>query len=409
MKLTATLVLKEIWYRKISFLLSLLAAVAAVAICVALTTTQGGALRETKRNTRDAGSNIRIIPKTADLFEYHELGYTPHTMPEAYVDKIAGQKDISYNHLIARLAQEIKVDGKSVPLIGMAPAKSPPGHPSKSKMGYSIPQGEVYVGHNVAKLLDVEKNDKVAVFEVNTKDGSQRELRKVTEDDAANAWKVARVQPEKGTKEDTSVMALLKDVQAAFDMQGKINEIKAIDCLCLTSDENPVLALRREMEKILPETPTEPGAQVLHDSTLSDARAKQRQMQERYTPFVISTLLIVSAAWIGVLAAINVMDRTSEIGLFRALGYGSGTISSLVLGRALLIGLIGALVGWLLGSFVATTFGPELFPATAGKIKWNSELLVWALVYAPLLAMVASFIPAALAVKQDPAVTLRHE
>lgn len=391
----AVLIFKEIKHRKVSFLLALLAAVAAVALCVGLVIMQDAAARETRRVTRDAGSNIRIIPKAADPFVYHELGYSKETMPEAYLDTMAKAKDISYNHLIAQLIREIEVAPgkgakveepgvkKKVRLIGMAPTRNPPGHKKKSKMGYAIPTGELYVGHAVGKFLGVKKGGEIELL--------------------GRSWKIARVQPEKGTVDDISIMALMSDVQAATDTKGQISEIKAIDCLCLTADENPLLVLRKEIETMLPE------AQVLHDSELSDVRARQRQMMDSYSPFIISSLLIVSAAWIGVLAVINVRERTSEIGLFRALGYGSGFISMLVLGRALLIGLFGALVGYFIGCFLATSYGPEFFRVTAKAIKAQPALLGWAVIAAPLLAMLASFIPAALAVNQDPADTLRQE
>jgi len=384
--LAGTLILKELWHRKVSFLLSLMAAVAAVAICVAIGITQDAAQRETRRATRDGGSNVRIIPKEADRFEFHELGYSSVTMPEDYVEKLASQKNISFNHLIARLAQKIEIKDQPIRMVGMAPARHPPGHPKKSPMGYSITAGEIYVGHAVGELLGVKKNDQIEL-----------------EGLPGKTWKVARVQPEQGTRDDVSILALLSDVQTAFDMQGRINEIEAIDCRCETTEQNPLLALRDEMESILPQ------AQVVHDAKLSNVRARQRQMMEKYSKFIIATLLIVSAAWIGVLAVINVRERTSEIGLLRALGYGSGLISSLILGRALLIGLLGAALGFLIGGYMATSYGPQFFPVTANAIKLQPIMLGYALLAAPLLAMLASFIPAALAVNQDPAVTLRQE
>ena len=59
------------------------------------------------------------------------------------------------------------------------------------------------------------------------------------------------------------------------------------------------------------------------------------------TPLVV----LVCAAWVGLLAWSNVRERRSEIGLLRALGKGSGKIASLFFGRAALLGLIGGCVG----------------------------------------------------------------
>tara|TARA_E500000331_G_C16634628_1_gene445849 strand:- start:122 stop:514 length:393 start_codon:yes stop_codon:yes gene_type:complete len=127
-----------------------------------------------------------------------------------------------------------------------------------------------------------------------------------------------------------------------------------------------------------------------------------------YSPFVILVLILASAAWLGVLAAINVRERVGEIGLLRALGYGGATIGFLILGRAVLVGLCAALLGFAIGTIMTLTFGPEIFPETAGAIRSDYQLLVIVLVAAPLIALLASFIPAAWAINHDPAVTLRE-
>ncbi|REJ70360.1 MAG: hypothetical protein DWQ31_01475 [Planctomycetota bacterium] len=177
-----------------------------------------------------------------------------------------------------------------------------------------------------------------------------------------------------------------------------------MDCTrCDTTVENPLVILRDELEAMLPQ------AQVLRDADRANQRASLRQMIEEYSSFIIAALLLVSAGWIGMLAVTNVRERTGEIGLLRALGYGSSLIGGMVLGRAALIGVLGAALGYLLGCYLATSYGAEYFPTTAKAIKSQPMLLAWAMLAAPLLAMIASFIPAALAVSQDPAVTLRHE
>ena len=129
---------------------------------------------------------------------------------------------------------------------------------------------------------------------------------------------------------------------------------------------------------------------------------------ELYSPFVIMVLILASAAWLGVLAAINVRERIAEIGLLRALGYGGSTIGFLILGRAVLVGLCAAFFGFAIGTVITLVFGPEMFPETARGIRSNYQLLGIVLVATPLIALIASFIPATLAIGHDPAVTLRE-
>lgn len=250
-------------------------------------------------------------------------------------------------------------------------------------MSSAVEPGSVHVGYEVAQRLKLEK-------------GNMLDL-------AGESFRVARCMPEVGSIDDIRVIGSLVDVQRILKLDKQINEIKAIDCLCLTADQDPLGILRGELERALPE------AKVVLLSAMADARAKQRQMIERYAAFSIALLLIISAAWIGLMAVMNVRERTSEIGLLRALGLGSSSIWLLFIGRAVLIGIAGAFIGYGLGCWLALSAGPHIFQMTAKAIHADPQLLGWALLAAPAFAAVASFIPATLAVTQDPAATLCGE
>jgi putative ABC transport system permease protein len=93
----------------------------------------------------------------------------------------------------------------------------------------------------------------------------------------------------------------------------------------------------------------------------------------------------------------------------RALGYDSGRIISLFLGKAVVIGLLGAAIGFLAGTALAMRFGPDIFKITAKTmIKPEPFLFVISLIFAPLFAAVSIFIAAMIAATYDPAVTLRE-
>ena len=381
---TLRLILKELLHRKLNALFSALVIIIAVALFVAFFTTAEASRRETVRVTRDIGFNLRIIPKSTDMDQFWANGFSDQTMAEDAIKRFASYEKVfvSYNHLVASLQQKFSLQGKEVILTGLAPTVTAPGQ-KKQPMGFEIKPSTVQLGFVVAQRLGLKK-------------GGTLEL-------VGQKFTVDRCLVESGTDDDIRVFGRLADVQAILNLPGRINEIKAIDCLCLTADQDPLKILREELAKALPE------AKVIQLRAIADARAKQRQMIENHAAFVSTFLLVGCAAWICVLAIMNVRERKTEIGVLRALGHGSGKIAALFLGKAICIGVIGAALGYVLGSALALKFGPEIFKVTAKAIQAEPKLLVWALIAAPAFAALSSFVPAMLAVTQDPAATLREE
>jgi ABC-type antimicrobial peptide transport system permease subunit len=161
--------------------------------------------------------------------------------------------------------------------------------------------------------------------------------------------------------------------------------------------------LREELAKLMPE------AAVLQLSEKAKARERQRLTGEAYFALLMQAVLAACALWVGVLAWLNVRERQYEIGVLRALGYGSLTIAFLVLGKAALLGAIAAGLGFEAGSWLAALYGPDVFEVTAKSIAPEYALLKQALWAAPLFAAACSLIPASAAVAQDPAIILRNE
>jgi putative ABC transport system permease protein len=381
------LILKEIRHRKFNFLLSLLAVVVAVGLFLFFFTTSEASIRETKRIMRDIGFNLRVIPKETDMEEFWAKGYSEHTMPEEYIYRFASQKDIAYNHLTATLHKKVPWRGMEVILTGISPEEVvPPGKP-KSPMSFSIKEGNVYIGFEIAHKLGLKEGDTVNIL--------------------GKSFIVKKCLSESGSVDDIRIYGNLHDMQKILNSEGQINEIKALECLCLIETdgwkEDPLAVVREQLREILPK------AKVVLIKSIAEAREKQRQMIKKYLELIIPFVLVVSAVWIGVLSLMNVRERRMEIGIMRALGYGSFKIGTLFLGKAVLIGLIGAFLGFVVGEGIALLYGPEIFKVTARMIKPAYGLLGWSLIAAPAFAALSSFIPAVIAVTEDPALILREE
>lgn len=378
------LIARELRHHWVNALLGTLGLVIAVALLVAVKMTTAAAERETTRVMRDLGFNLRIIPRATDMDHFWTHGFSDQTMPEDAVKRLAAQHGVflSFNHLTPALEGRLDVGGRPALLTGLGETIVDPNE-GKQPMGFRLQPGQVILGRAIADRLNAKRGGTIRLGE--------------------QEFTVERILGESGTEEDVRIYGALADAQTILGLPGRINEIKAIDCLCLTADEDPLSQLRAVIEEILPE------ARVLQLTALADARARQRQMAERYARFAVPLVLLVGAGWLALLAWLNVRERRAEIGLWRALGHGSPRLAGLLLGKAGLLGVLGAVAGYGVGTWIALSAGPEIFQVTARSLRAEPMLLLWALLLTPAFAALASLLPTMLAVAQEPAKTLRAD
>lgn len=116
--------------------------------------------------------------------------------------------------------------------------------------------------------------------------------------------------------------------------------------------------------------------------------------------------LLVGAIGIVTIMTIAVNERTSEIGLIRALGARRSQVLALFLGEAMILAAIGGLVGLLLGVGIANLLHLAL-PALPVHTPWI--FVVMAEVVAIAIGLAAGVLPARRATHLDPVEALRAE
>jgi putative ABC transport system permease protein len=88
----------------------------------------------------------------------------------------------------------------------------------------------------------------------------------------------------------------------------------------------------------------------------------------------------------------SVHERIKDIGIMRAVGSSPGQIMRMFLQEAVLVGLLGGLLGYVAGSLLAYIIGPLIFEGTA--VFWVSGLLPVSLGIAVAIAVLATVYPA---------------
>ena len=111
------------------------------------------------------------------------------------------------------------------------------------------------------------------------------------------------------------------------------------------------------------------------------------------------------------LALANARQRSEEIGILRAIGLKSRQIIFVFLSKATMIGLAGAVFGVGLGIWLGWSLGGLSTGASEWQRLFSGGDLILTIVAAPVLAVllsgIASWVPALLAAKQDPAIVLQ--
>ncbi len=419
---TIKLMLAEIGYRRLNFVLSLLAISIAVTLFVAgpvLVDGYSGQTREliaatekstsekldvlkdrTRRLMRDIGFNLMVVHRDTNMTDFWASDFAAADMPQEYLKRLVDDDRLAMvKHLVATLQAKIEWQGRKVLLVGYLPEATRSHARKKAPMGYNIKPGTAMVGHELA--TGKKPGDMIEVL--------------------GHKFKIDRILPEQGSKEDITIALHLSDVQEVLKKPQRINQIMALGCRCAGAE---LPNIRTQLSQVLPET------RITEFRTRALARAEQRDLVEGKQKQILAELagsraavqdtleslasvttpivLIACAVWVGLLTLSNVHQRRNEVGLMRALGKQSPQIAALFLAKSLLLGLLGAGIGFVLGSGLAQLLGTRVLEVDAEMFAVHYDVLLAAMVGAPLLAMAAAYLPTLVALRQDPAVALRE-
>ncbi len=408
----AKLIWLEIVHRKLSFALALAAVTVAVAYSVStVTLVHGHQLKteshveqlndEIRKITKNMGFNIDIMPKDLNLADVYAHDFGEATMSYDLVQRLADSRDIvTVNHLRPSLIRKVKWEehDRDVIMMGVA-AVVPWTHRKNPKkpLEPAVPEGKIILGSVLADQLNLEAGSEVAF--------------------RGETFTVAKVHPPRGSSDDITVWIDLAKAQAMLELPGRINMIQALECNCATIDR--LGEIRNEISGVLGS-----DVQVTERGTIALARAETRELvkakgiaslkQQQQHATIQTVLLAISAsAMIGLMMFINARERRQEIGILRAIGTSSRQIMFLFVGKALVLGLMGAILGY----FAGFAMGLRSAPSTAVETKIDlavgdlflPELFGVVVCSSMLLAALASWIPAVIAASQDPAVVLSED
>jgi hypothetical protein len=417
------LILREIGFRKLNFALGVLSVAAATGCLVAeltllrkhdLHTEQILAAKavETKamldkleddyrKITLKLGFNVLILPRDASLNDLHDDEKPAALMPEEYAMRLAKSRVATINHVLPTLTQKVKWPERQrkVVLMGV--------------------RGEVLIhsGGQKPLLEAVAANQAVAGFELHQSLGLKvgQKIHFM-----GREFTISKLMPEKGNADDITLWINLREAQELLHKEGKINAILALECNCAADRLDKI---RAEITALLPDTKVvEFASQAIARAEARNRAAEQAQVtlqqeqanrdklraqRESFAAMLVPVVLCACGAWIALLTWLNVRDRRAELGILRAIGLGARQLLAIFIGKAALVGVLGAALGSL-GGLVAGIYAQEPIGPEIARRLADPLLLATVFVAAPALAAVAAWIPALLAAQQDPAEVLRE-
>ncbi len=418
------LIWREIGHRKLNFMLALVSVTVAVACLVGaltmlkaddieteriLTDRQadvkkaGDELKDAMRKiTLGLGFNVLILPEDQDTGELQLSGPTKF-MPESLVDKLASSNIVTINHLLPTISQHVEWPERQeeIVLVGTR-GEVPFMHKDPKKpMLDAVPAGTIVVGSEIARRAELKVDQETKLMD--------------------KTFRVTKVHEPRGTLDDVSVWVNLGEAQQMLGKENLINGILALECNC---GREALSKIREEIAGMLPGTKvvefdrsgrlarTEARAKAAEDAKQSLAveeasRQALEDRRQRLAAVLVPLVALACALWVGLLTLSNVRERTAEIGILRAIGLSSWQVLLIFLGKAAVVGTAGAVVGYLLGYVVVVVSAGTTTPATSALfMPW---LIAMSLGLALALTLLASWIPARLAARQDPAIVLQRD
>jgi len=359
---------------------------------------------------RNMGYNVLILNKEQSLTELERNGYATTYLDYEDVWKIAESGIKTLNHLLPVLQEKIYWKEKKTEIFltgirGQVPVYSKPGHLTadfeyRSPIMERVPEGKADLGENIAASLNLSPGDKLSI--------------------KGETFEVNRVYSRRGTKDDMSVWIPLDKAQKILGRPGKINGILALECICAIEMLGQV---KEEVAAILPHTKVfefssliaaradvRKRAEALHKEILEAEIAHQsllRNEKEKLASLLVIILIAGASIWIFVLILNNVRERRYETGILRAVGFSRKKVLQIFLGKALLMGIAGGIIGTLAGVLLGIFWSDMAITGFQNLISFS--LILFGLILAPLISFTAGLIPSIMAANQDPAMMLSEQ
>jgi putative ABC transport system permease protein len=367
---------------KASFILmGLLIGVSAVVAFVSLV---DALTRDINHKLEKYGANIMIVPKTQNLSLTYgglSLGGISFEMQEILQEDLKNIRSIKNAANLAAIGPmvlgAVKVDGRNVLLAGVDFKVSRYLRPWWKVQGQQPGSDGVLVGSEARQVLGVDVGTRLAA--------NGREL------------VVSGILEPTGSQDDQILFAQVSTAQEILGKQGRISmaEVAALCANC------PIDDMVNQISEALP------GAKVMAIKQVVKGRMETLGYFNKFAYGLSALVMLVGSLVVLVTMMSSVRERTSEFGIFRAIGFRRSHVIRMVLFDASIISAIAGVLGYFMGLGITKVSIPFFTESVGVTVPFDPVLAGSVFVLAVTLGLVSSVYPAFLAGNLDPNEALR--
>jgi len=396
----------EFWIKKSQLISSLMAIVIGIGVIIGIRTINVYSEKAVAVKLDNLGANILVLPQAASIDDYYTSDIDAPTIPMEYVEKILTSDIKGVDNLSPKLTRRITIGNKKFVLTGIQPkneiASKPlwqttrfgkelqtscaPSNNENKSHGYedeklkrkgvdSLKYSECLLGVQVAKILNLKEKDKLKIQD--------------------KEFIVAKVIGETGTVDDDRIFINLKAAQDIFGIENQISAIEIMGCCNAISD-----GLLSKLRNILPDT------RITTINQIVSTQIETNKMMNKTSIIVLIIILFVGSISIGNYMWANVNERRKEIGILRMIGTLKSEIYTILLLKATILGLIGGILGYCVGTIAAYYMGPIFAQIEVSPIP---VFIFWAVLISVVISILGSLLPAYFAGKIEPFSNMQEE
>jgi putative ABC transport system permease protein len=368
---------------KMAFLtIGLMVGIATIVTLVTLTRSMSS---DIERKMDEFGANILITPQSNGLSMNYggiSLGGVTFDQREIREEDLAKIKSIKNSKNVSTIAPKvlggIKVGTHEVLLVGVNFESE-----LKMKQWWKIfgaapkSDNEVLLGSDASKVLNASTGDSLKIKD--------------------ETFKVAGVLDQTGSQDDALVFANLPKAQKLLGKEGRITlaEVAALCSGC------PIGDMVTQIAELIPDAKVSAIQQVV------EGRLKSLDQFKRFSYAMSGVVVFIGSLIVFVTMMGSVNERTTEIGVFRAIGFRKSHIMRIILLEAALVSLLAGFLGYAVGMGGAKLALPFMSESKNAQLVWDSAVAFGSIGLSLALGLLASLYPALHASKMDPTEALR--